>query len=179
MNPHRKLVLDKITEILAATPDDYEDRLTKMIEAADQVFVGGMGRSGLVTKFFVMRLMHAGYKAFALGETVTPAIHAGDLFIVISGSGETGSLIANAKKAKEIGAKVVLITAKSSSTLADLADEVLQIGTDNSYQKVFGLPMGTMFELSALIFLEAQISHVIHEKNIPEEEMRSRHAVLE
>ncbi len=179
MNPHRKLVLDKITDILAATPDDYEDRLTKMIDEAKQVFVGGMGRSGLVTRFFVMRLMHAGYRAFALGETVTPAICEGDLFIVISGSGETGSMVTNARKAKEIGAKVVLLTAKSKSTLAEIADEVLQIGTDDSYAKVVGLPMGTMFELSTLIFLEAQISHVIHEKGIPEEDMRARHANLE
>lgn len=179
MNPHRKLVLDKITDILSNTPNDYEDRLTKMVEEAGQVFVGGMGRSGLVTKFFVMRLMHAGYKAFALGETVTPAIREGDLFIVISGSGETGSMVTNAKKAKEVGAKVVLLSAKSSSTIADIADEVIQVGTDASYAKVKGLPMGTMFELSTLIFLEAQISHVIHEKGIPEEDMKARHANLE
>lgn len=179
MNPHRKLVLDKITDILSETPDDYEDRLTNLVESAGQVFVGGMGRSGLVTKFFVMRLMHAGYKAFVLGETVTPAIGKGDLLIVISGSGETGSMVTNAKKAKEVGAKVVLISAKSSSTIADIADELIQIGSDDSYAKVKGLPMGTMFELSTLIFLEAQISHVIHEKGIEEEEMRARHANLE
>ena len=179
MNPHRKLVLDKISDILSATPDDYEDRLTRLVESAGQVFVGGMGRSGLVTKFFVMRLMHAGYKAFVLGETVTPAIGKGDLLIVISGSGETGSMVTNAKKAKEVGAKVVLISAKSSSTIADIADELIQIGSDDSYAKVKGLPMGTMFELSTLIFLEAQISHVIHEKGIEEEEMRARHANLE
>jgi len=39
--------------------------------------------------------------------------------------------------------------------------------------------MGTVFELSTLFFLEALISHIIHEKGIPEEEMRSRHANME
>jgi D-arabinose 5-phosphate isomerase GutQ len=39
--------------------------------------------------------------------------------------------------------------------------------------------MGTTFELSTLSFLEAYISHVIHEKGIPEEVMRTRHANLE
>jgi len=39
--------------------------------------------------------------------------------------------------------------------------------------------MGTTFELSTLSFLEALISHVIHEKGIPEEVMRTRHANLE
>ncbi|MDF9393271.1 hypothetical protein [Methylococcus capsulatus] len=41
------------------------------------------------------------------------------------------------------------------------------------------MPMGTVFELSTLLFLEATISHIIHEKGIPEEEMRTRHANLE
>jgi len=44
---------------------------------------------------------------------------------------------------------------------------------------VVGMPMGTTFELSTLFLLEATISHVIHEKGIPEEEMRTRHANLE
>jgi 6-phospho-3-hexuloisomerase len=39
--------------------------------------------------------------------------------------------------------------------------------------------MGTVFELSTLIFLEAIISHIIHEKGIAEEVMRERHANLE
>jgi D-arabinose 5-phosphate isomerase GutQ len=41
------------------------------------------------------------------------------------------------------------------------------------------MPMGTVFELSTLTFLEATISQIIHEKGIPEEEMRARHANLE
>ena len=39
--------------------------------------------------------------------------------------------------------------------------------------------MGTMFELSTLIFLEAMVSHLIHERGIAEEEMRQRHANME
>lgn len=39
--------------------------------------------------------------------------------------------------------------------------------------------MGTVFELSTLHFLEALISHIIHDKGIAEEEMRTRHANLE
>ena len=36
----------------------------------------------------------------------TPSIQAGDLLIVGSGSGNTASLVSNAKKAKDQGAKV-------------------------------------------------------------------------
>jgi 6-phospho-3-hexuloisomerase/3-hexulose-6-phosphate synthase/6-phospho-3-hexuloisomerase len=133
----------------------------------------------LIGRFFAMRLMHSGYDVSVVGEIVTPSIKAGDLLIIISGSGETEQLIAFTKRAKEIGAKILLISAKSDSTIGDLADAVFQVGTSELYGKVKGMPMGTVFELSTLFFLEAIISHIIHEKGIPEEEMRSRHANLE
>ena len=60
-----------------------------------------------------------------------------------------------------------------------MADTTFQIGRSELYSKVVGMPMGTVFELSTLFLLEATISHVIHEKGIPEEEMRTRHANLE
>lgn len=103
----------------------------------------------------------------------------GDLLIVISGSGETEQLIAFTKKAKDIGAKVVLISSRANSTIGDLAEAVFQIGQPDLYQKVQGMPMGTVFELSTLCFLEALIAHLIWEKGIPEEQMKERHANLE
>ena len=63
----------------------------------------------------------------------TPSIREGDLLIVISGSGETTQLVSFANKAKSEGAKVVLICSKSSSTIGDLADQTIQIGTDDSF----------------------------------------------
>jgi 6-phospho-3-hexuloisomerase/3-hexulose-6-phosphate synthase/6-phospho-3-hexuloisomerase len=176
---HQQLIIDKISGILAATDDSYDQKLTTLLDQAKRVFVSGAGRSGLIGRFFAMRLMHSGYDVSVVGEIVTPSIKAGDLLIIISGSGETEQLIAFTKKAKEIGAKILLISAKSDSTIGDLADAVFQIGTSELYGKVKGMPMGTVFELSTLFFLEAIISHIIHEKGIPEEEMRSRHANLE
>lgn len=41
------------------------------------------------------------------------------------------------------------------------------------------MPMGTTFELSTLLFLEGTVAHIIHNKGIPEEKMRTRHANLE
>lgn len=80
---------------------------------------------------------------------------------------------------KKIGANIVLISAKDESTIGNLADDVIQIGKNEQYGKVLGMPMGTVFELSTLLFLEATVSHIIHEKGIPEEIMRERHANLE
>jgi len=176
---HQQLIIDKISGILEATPDSYDKVLTDILDQAKRVFVSGAGRSGLIGRFFAMRLMHSGYDVSVVGEIVTPSIKAGDLLIIISGSGETEQLVAFTKKAKEIGAKICLISAKDDSTIGDMADVTLQIGRAEQYGKVKGMPMGTVFELSTLFFLEATISHVIHDKGIPEEEMRSRHANLE
>ena len=126
-----------------------------------------------------MRLVHGGYDVNVVGEIVTPSIKNGDLLIIISGSGETEQLIAFTKKAKAIGAGIILISAKDSSTIGDLADAVFQVGSSELYGKVKGMPMGTVFELSTLCFLEAIIAHIIWEKGVPEEIMRERHANLE
>ncbi|MDD5037214.1 MAG: 6-phospho-3-hexuloisomerase [Methylococcaceae bacterium] len=176
---HQQVIIEKISSILAATDDSYDEQLTQLLDNASRIFVAGAGRSGLIAKFFAMRLMHGGYEVFVVGEIVTPSIRKGDLFIVISGSGETETMIAFTKRAKELGASIALLTTKSSSTIGDLSDKVFQVGTPELYGKVVGMPMGTTFELSTLFFLEATISHIIHEKGIPEEEMRTRHANLE
>jgi 3-hexulose-6-phosphate synthase / 6-phospho-3-hexuloisomerase len=176
---HRHMILDKIASVLSATNDSYYDQLTDMLDTAARVFVAGAGRSGLVCKFFAMRLVHSGYDASVVGEVVTPSIKNGDLLVVISGSGETEQLIAFTKKARAEGARILLVSSKASSTIGDMADAVFQIGRTDQYGKVLGMPMGTIFELSTLSFLEGAISHIIHEKGIAEETMRSRHANLE
>lgn len=176
---HQQLILDKITGILEATEESYDEKLTAMLDEASHIFIAGAGRSKLVGNFFAMRLVHGGYNVNVVGEIVTPSIQAGDLLIIISGSGETEQLVAFTKSAKKIGAKIMLISAQAKSTIGDMADGLFQIGKSELYGKVVGMPMGTVFELSTLVFLESTISHIIHEKGIPEEIMRSRHANLE
>jgi len=176
---HQQMIVNKIHSILSATDDSHTIRLTRMLDSAARIFVSGAGRSGLICKFFAMRLMHSGYDVSVVGEIVTPSIKRGDLLIIISGSGETEQLVAFAKRAQDVRADIMLISTKASSTIGDMADAVFQIGTSEQYGKVQGMPMGTVFELSTLFFLESFVSHLIHEKGIPEEEMRYRHANLE
>ncbi len=176
---HQQLVIEKIASILEATDSTYDVKLTQLLDNAKRIFIAGAGRSKLVGNFFAMRLVHGGYDVSVVGEIVTPSIKSGDLLIIISGSGETEQLVAFTKSAKKIGANIVLISAKSESTIGDMADAVFQIGRAEQYGKVFGMPMGTVFELSTLLFLESTVSHIIHDKGIPEEIMRERHANLE
>lgn len=176
---NQQLILERISAVLDATAETHAESLTARLDEADRIFIAGAGRSKLVGNFLAMRLMHAGYDVSVVGEIVTPSIRPGDLLVTISGSGETEQLIAFTKRACSLEAKVVLITAKSESTIADLADAVFQVGTPDVYGSVKGMPMGTVFELSTLCFLESLISHIIWEKGVPEEAMRTRHANLE
>ncbi len=176
---NQKLVVNKISEILDATDLSYAEEMTGMFDSAKRIFISGAGRSKLVGNFLGMRLMHSGYDVSMVGEIVTPSIREGDLLIIISGSGETEQLIAFTNKAKSVDAKIVLICSKSQSTIGNMADGVFQIGKDELYSSVKGMPMGTVFELSTLCFLEAVVSHLIWEKGIPEEEMKLRHANME
>jgi 6-phospho 3-hexuloisomerase len=176
---NQQLVLDTISTILDATDESHAERLTELFDNANRIFIAGAGRSKLVGNFLAMRLMHAGYDVNVVGEIVTPSVRSGDLLVIISGSGQTEQLIAFANRATKFGAKIALITAKDDSTIGDLADEVFQIGVPQRYSEVKGMPMGTVFELSTLCFLEAIVCHIIWEKDVPEEVMLSRHANLE
>ncbi len=173
------LILGRLTTILSETDNSKAATLLKMVEEADRTFIGGAGRSLLVSRFFAMRLMHAGYNINMIGEVVTTAIKAGDLLILVSGSGGTETLLPFVKKAKSVGAKLAVISMKKSSPMADVADLVVQIGNDNSFPLTHGMPMGSQFELSTLIFLEAVIADLIFAKGLTEEGMRALHANLE
>jgi 6-phospho-3-hexuloisomerase len=178
---HQDLILNKISSVLQATDDGLVDKIVATLDKANRIFVTGAGRSGLVSRFFAMRLVHSGYKVYMVGEIVTPSIQAGDLFVVISGSGGTETLLPLVKKAKSVGAQIAVVSMKGKSPMADVADLVCQMGSSNEYSfaTVQGMPMGTVFELSTLIFLEAVISKIVLDKGLTEEQMRAVHANLE
>ncbi len=164
-----------------------ENRISELINAiqgAKRVFVMGAGRSGFVAKAFAMRLMHLGYNVYVVGETVTPRIDKEDILIAISGSGETTSVVNISKKAKEvIGSKLVAITGNPNSSLAKMSDIVVLVKgklkneTNEELSQI--APLGTMFELMSLIFLDGLVAELMKVKNLSEKDLAERHAVLE
>lgn len=186
-NVHRNLEL--ITAELAAVSRRIDagevDRLLDAILKAGQVFVAGAGRSGLALRAFAMRLMHFGVRVYVVGEIVSPGIEAGDLFLVGSGSGETGSLVGMATKAKSLGAAVALVTTCPESTIGRLADVVLTIPAPSPKREknedavVSAQPMGNLFEQSLLVVLDAMVMELMARTGRTSEEMFRRHANLE
>lgn len=160
------------------------EQLIKSINSSKNIFIMGAGRSGFVAKAFAMRLMHLGYSVYVVGETVTPKIKKDDLLIAISGSGETSSVINIAMKAKSmVGSKVAALTSNRNSSLAKLSDVVVtlkgKVKTEKD-EKISKLaPLGTMFELTSLIFLDALVAELLNMKGLDEEDLKERHAILE
>jgi len=177
-------VLVELERTLGAISPDAAAQLVERIVGARKILVAGAGRSGLAVKGFAMRLMHMGFNAYVVGETVTPNFTADDLLLVGSGSGETGSLVHMAKKAREIGGGIALITIFPQSSIGRLADVTVRIpaptpkvSADSGWVSI--QPMGTLFEQSLSIFLDLTILRLMERAAKDSAGMFKRHANLE
>ncbi|MGZ4912005.1 MAG: 6-phospho-3-hexuloisomerase [Halobacteriota archaeon] len=171
--------------------DMLVDDILSVQHGKTRIFVMGAGRSGLVAKGFAMRLMHLGFNVYVVGETVTPAVEEGDLLIVISGSGETKSINEMSALAKAKGTRLASVTSNKESTLGAIADSVVVIkgrtkmsGMDFMERQVVGshislAPLGTMFEITTLVFLDGVIAALMEITKKSEEDMKKKHATLE
>jgi len=156
------------------------------------VLVMGAGRSGLIGRSFAMRLKHLGYDVYVLGDTIISPVRRGDVVIAISGSGRTALIVTAAQAAKSVGAKVVAITTFADSPLAKIADLVVEVPgrtkishiEDFFARQVLGIheplaPLGTLFEDTAMVFLDAVIVELMYRLNKSEDDLRERHANIE
>src|SRR5690606_8035889 len=99
-----------------------EDFVAEIIKAKKVILIG-VGREGLSTRAFTMRLMHLGIDSHWIWDETTPALGEGDLLIATSGCGEIGHIHYVVEKAKEHGARVALVTGdpyKKTAAIADL-----------------------------------------------------------
>ncbi|MBE6513145.1 MAG: 6-phospho-3-hexuloisomerase [Methanobrevibacter olleyae] len=186
-------ILDNIRDAEEYLVEEDIANFIKVITTADNIFVTGAGRSGLAAKAFAMRLMHLGLSSYVVGETISPAINAGDCILAISGSGETNTIVTAAKISKKRGAKVLALTSYPESSLGQLADGIIHVKgrtkvevDDENYLKrqIKGnytslTPLGTAFELTSLVFLDGLVSELMEAMGKTEEDLKNRHTVLE
>lgn len=186
-------ILDNIQNAEEYLDENSIDKFEDIIIESKNVFVTGAGRSGLAAKAFAMRLMHLGVSAYVVGETISPAIYEDDCIIAISGSGETNTIVSASEIAKNRGSKVLVVTSYPNSTLGNLADSILLVKgrtkkevDDENYMKrqIHGnytslTPLGTAFELTTLVFLDAIVSELMEKMHQTESDLKARHTVLE
>lgn len=162
------------------------------IMGTKKIFLMGAGRSGLAARAFAMRLMHMGFMVHVVGETTAPAVQIDDLVIAVSGSGETPSIANLGAISKKLGSKLATITSNKDSMLGRISDVVVIIPgrpkedidyEDYHERRMIGYtqlaPLGTVFEISALVFLDAVISELMVRTGASEAELKKRHTVFE
>jgi len=188
-----KWILSGINAVVQSVDEnEIEEMISMLMDVGEnKILILGTGRSGFVGRAFALRLMHLGFNVYVSGETITPALTPEDLVIAISGSGVTRTVVAQAEVAKEVGSKVVAVTSHPDTPLAKYADKVVVVKGrtkiddefDYDRRQITGeydtAPLGTMFELSAMVFLDCIIADLMRRLGTSEIDMRKRHANAE
>lgn len=185
-------ILDNVRKVSDSLDPENIQQMNNILKTSQNVFVMGLGRSGLMARAFAMRLMHLGISVYVVGETITPAITSEDCLLAISGSGETLSIISAAEMAQKRSAKIIAVTSYVDSTVGKIADLVVhiegrtKIDSEKNYltRQINGKhqslsPLGTLFEVTSLIFLDGIIAQLMVEMGKTEEDLKARHTVLE
>ena len=113
-------VLDRVDE------SDMTAAVDTILQAK-KIYVLGIGHSGFFGRIFAMKLNHVSLTAYSVFDEINPPFDKHDLFIAISQSGGTKTIVALAEKAKKLGGKVLAVTSNRDSVLGGLSDAALVI----------------------------------------------------
>lgn len=185
-------ILNALDKIKLDEVETFVKTIEEMYRQNKKILVLGVGRSGLVGRAFAMRLRHLGARSYVVGETITPSVEEGDLLVAISGSGTTQVVVTAAEAAKKMKAKVAAITSYYDSPLARVADLVLfvpgrtKLAAMDDYfaRQILGIheplsPLGTLFEDTAMVVLDAVIAELMKRIGKNESDMAKLHANVE
>jgi len=145
---------------------DIINKLEQVKKNDATIHFTGMGRSNLVGKIVGEMLMDRGYNVSFIGDSFSVPVMEKDVIIALSGSGRTKTTIDNIRSAVVRDIDIISITASARSELDRFSDyklifdwckrKVSQIA-DYDKSRILGnkphlTPMGTLFELTALLF---------------------------
>ena len=128
---YRDNILDELKEWLYSVSDEEVNKLISQIAISRNIVGYGAGRMGLSLKAFIMRLNHLNKRAYYYTDTSIPYVGKEDLYIFVSGSGKTRTVLRLAEIAKEKGCKIASIVGDKDSPLAKLSDTVVAFKSCN------------------------------------------------
>lgn len=178
-------MLKEYEQVFQALDQSSMESFIGQIKKSSRIFCIGVGREGMMTRAFAMRLMHMGKEVHWIWDNTTPAIGAGDLLIATLGDGQIGHIDYVCRRAKEAGAFIYVVTgAPSGKTAAEVADAVFFVpasvyrGKDKvvpSFQ-----PMGNLFEQCLLMIFDIIVMTLVEETpDLTFEKMAERHRNVE
>lgn len=174
-------ILEEIKDVISKVDEEAIKKIMDVLQKEKKIFVDGEGRSGFQAKGFAMRLMHIGYNSYVMGETITPALKKGDIYVAISGSGKTKNILSNAKAAKDLGLTIVGVTSKKDSPLAEVSDLVLEVpGKTKNDTGVSSIQLlSSLFDQSVHIVLDDLCLLMSRRDNLSDSEAAKNHINVE
>lgn len=178
-----ELVLGEIRTALEAADLEAAERLAEDICHSECVFLTGTGRVLMAMQAFCKRLTHLGIHAHCVGDITEPALSEGNLLIVASGSGESIVPVAIAKKAKELGGRVVHIGSNPEGSAGAYCDYMVRIPVKTRLNRPDEIEskqiMTSLFEQTILILGDILAMIIMEEKGLELKELWKCHANLE
>lgn len=179
---HAREVLQIEAEGLQALTDNLNSSFALLVDlilaSKGRVVVTGLGKSGLVGRKITATLNSTGTQSVFLHPV--EAMHgdlgivgADDVVIAISNSGETEEVNRTLPSIRRIGAKVAAFTGNPDSTLAALADIVVDVHVDKE-----ACPLGlapTTSTTAALAMGDALAVALIHITRFGPDDFKARH----
>ncbi|MDR3222960.1 MAG: SIS domain-containing protein [Methanobrevibacter sp.] len=185
-------ILDNLKYIAKHLDLSLINEFIKTILSSETIFITGSGKSKLICCAFCMRLVHLSLNSFIMDEITPHHISKKDCLIIISEHGESTIGSVNAKNAKDIGCKVLLLTSNPNSKIAKLSDIILNLRKidlnndyleHNSYEENADylelLHTSTIFEVLSSILLDGFIAELIVKLNKHEKDLKNKHFNLE
>ncbi len=187
MTQHHELVdaiLADVGRTLRQVDAGEVEAMAPALLSAQRIFLAGKGRTGLQMRAFAMRLMHLGLRVHVVDDVTTPALGAGDLLLIGSSSGRTGSLLRYAETVGATGARLATLTGNLDSPIAAAADFRVYIPASNFKADARAgadsvLVMGSLFEHCLGLLCDLLIIRLKAALNVDEARMNARHANLE
>jgi 6-phospho-3-hexuloisomerase len=177
-------ILNELDQIMSQVDETQIDAFCEALLGARRILAYGLGRELLALRSFVMRLMHAGFDVHMVGDVTTPPLGPEDVFLVACGPGYIYTVEALMKVARQVGGKIVMVTAQPQAVLPHEADLLLYIpaqtmADDQGSEGGSGQAMGSAFEQSMWILFDALVPRLQVANNQTLDDLRGRHANLE
>jgi arabinose-5-phosphate isomerase len=176
----------RVLEIEAAAILALVDRLDGRFECAvkllrdckGRVILTGMGKSGIICRKIAATLTSTGTPAFFLHPAEAThgdlgVIQNDDVIVALSHSGETDELVRLLETIRRLGAKLIAITGRPKSTLAQAADVAIDCSVTAEACPLNLVP--TASTTAALAIGDALAMTLLVEKGFREEDFASLH----
>lgn len=166
---------DSVARALLSVPPDVQQDFVCSLLAARQIVVAGRGRSGMMASAFARRLGQMGLSAWALDDSTVPRLGEHDVLVAVTGSGTTPTVLSLMHTARKGGSRVLVVTRRPALTEA-VADVTVALDVPVGGVR---FPLGTLFEVSALAFLDEASVDMIQRLGATEHDLGARHTNLE